>query len=156
MFDDACISLEDGKTAEKTVITRISTIFEQYRYHPLMSEDRMRREVAKFAERHGVTMRALRYWEDKGLIEPTRIKVKGQRVYSEMDSERVQRILFLKKCGLTILEIHGLLRRGNGGFVLLPLDKIQTLKQVLEAQIRDANEGLDLLHREEARYGEPH
>jgi DNA-binding transcriptional MerR regulator len=153
MFDDACISLEDGKTAEKTVITRISTIFEQYRYHPLMSEDRMRREVAKFAERHGVTMRALRLWEDKGLIEPTRIK--GQRVYSEVDGERVQRILFLKKCGLTLLEIHSLLRRDNGGFVLLPLDKIQTLKQVLEAQIRDANDGLNLLHREEVRHGEP-
>lgn len=51
----------------------------------------------------GVTHRALRFYEDKGLIEPARV---GQmRIYSRRDIARMQLILRGKRLGFSLREI---------------------------------------------------
>lgn len=58
------------------------------------------RQVAKLL---GITARTLRFYEDKGLIEPTRRGV--MRVYSRREIARMQLILRGKRLGFSIREI---------------------------------------------------
>lgn len=55
------------------------------------------------AEALGVTQRTLRFYEDKGLIEPQRVG--NTRIYSRRDVARMQLILRGKRMGFTIREI---------------------------------------------------
>src|SRR5580693_6654258 len=58
---------------------------------------------AELAKLWGVTMRALRFYESRGLISPRRA---GRvRSYSQHDSDRVGLILRAKKLGFTLAEI---------------------------------------------------
>lgn len=59
--------------------------------------------IRQAAQRLGVTHRALRFYEDQGLIEPQRI---GQtQVYSRREMGRMQLILRAKRLGFSIREI---------------------------------------------------
>ena len=60
--------------------------------------------VTELAEDLGVTARALRFYEDKGLIEPRRIG--NTRVYTHRDRGRLVLILRGKRLGFTLREIR--------------------------------------------------
>ena len=59
--------------------------------------------IQEVARELGVTHRALRYYEDEGLISPQRIGT--TRVYSKRDIGRMQLILRGKRLGFSIREI---------------------------------------------------
>ena len=59
--------------------------------------------IQEVATQLGVTHRTLRFYEDKGLIEPQRVG--NTRIYSRRDIGRMQLILRGKKLGFTIREI---------------------------------------------------
>ena len=61
------------------------------------------RSIAEASEELGVTQRTLRFYEDKGLIQPTRVGT--MRVYSRREIGRMQLILRGKKLGFSIREI---------------------------------------------------
>ena len=61
------------------------------------------RSIAEASEELGVTQRTLRFYEDKGLIQPTRVGT--MRVYSRREMGRMQLILRGKKLGFSIREI---------------------------------------------------
>lgn len=71
--------------------------------------------ITDLAAEFGITHRALRFYEEKGLIEPQR---QGQaRLYSKRDRARLQLILRGRDVGLTLYEIRQLLdlyRNGEG------------------------------------------
>jgi DNA-binding transcriptional MerR regulator len=60
--------------------------------------------VTELAEELGVTARALRFYEDKGLIEPRRIG--NTRVYTHRDRGRLVLILRGKRLGFSLREIR--------------------------------------------------
>ncbi len=63
--------------------------------------------IAELAKEFGVTTRTVRFYEDKGLISPTR---EGQRrVYSPRDRVRLRLIMRGKRLGLTLDEIAELI-----------------------------------------------
>ncbi|TNE56683.1 MAG: MerR family DNA-binding transcriptional regulator [Alphaproteobacteria bacterium] len=63
--------------------------------------------IRQLASECGLTTRAIRFYEDKGLIAPTR---KGQtRVYSRRDRVRLQILVRAKGLGLSLNEIAELL-----------------------------------------------
>ncbi|SFB53020.1 DNA-binding transcriptional regulator, MerR family [Amycolatopsis marina] len=74
----------------------------------------MRREdprvlkIGRLAERSGVSVRALRYYEEQGLLRAERTPA-GQRVYQESDVERVRFYQQLYAAGLTSRNIVQLL-----------------------------------------------
>jgi DNA-binding transcriptional MerR regulator len=73
--------------------------------------------IAEVAEELGLTLRALRFYESRGLISPER-KLRS-RLYSEEDLERLRLIVKLKRLGLSILEIKQLITKpGNGPYGL--------------------------------------
>ncbi len=63
--------------------------------------------IRQLSKEFDVTARALRFYEDKGLISPER---KGQtRLYSPRDRARLQLILRGKRLGFSLSEIHEIL-----------------------------------------------
>jgi len=59
--------------------------------------------IQEVAEQLGVTQRTLRFYEDKGLIEPHRAG--NTRVYSRREIGRIQLVLRGKRLGFSIREI---------------------------------------------------
>lgn len=68
---------------------------------PVLAEEML--GIQDAATRLGVTMRALRFYEDKGLIAPQRVGT--TRIYSRREMGRMQLILRGKRLGFTLREI---------------------------------------------------
>ena len=62
------------------------------------------RGIAEVARTLGVTPRTLRFYEDRGLIEPQRVA--GARLYSRRDVTRMQLILRGKRLGFSLSDIE--------------------------------------------------
>ena len=104
---------------------------------------------AELAKRWGVTMRALRFYESRGLISPRR---EGRvRAYSRRDSERIGLILRAKKLGFTLAEIGQMLDMKDGTAQVggLNLTAQKCLQQIshLEGQMKEIIEALADLRR---------
>src|SRR5262245_32688442 len=81
--------------------------------------------AAECASRTGLTVRALRVYEDLGLIAPRRSAV-GWRYYGAADLIRLNSISMLKVAGLTLAQIKSVTRLG---------DAAPSLQHVLQIQI---------------------
>ena len=67
-------------------------------------DDEARFSISRLCEEFGVTARALRFYEDEGLIEPERRGT--MRVYSQRDRARLAWILRGKRVGFSLGEIR--------------------------------------------------
>ena len=70
-------------------------------------------KVREFAERAGVTVRALHHYDRLGLLPPSGRTQAGYRLYGERDLARLQQIMTLKFIGLSLQEIKALLDGSN-------------------------------------------
>jgi DNA-binding transcriptional MerR regulator len=109
-------------------------------------------DIREVARRTGLTSRALRFYEARGLVKPLRT-YSGRRLYGRGELQRIQQILALKRAGLTLSQIAKLTERG-------PLD----LGALVDAQLKlikereaELNEARDLLLSIKSRIdrGEP-
>jgi DNA-binding transcriptional MerR regulator len=114
--------------------------------------------IRQLSKEFDVTARALRFYEDKGLISPER---KGQtRLYSPRDRARLQLILRGKRLGFSLVEIHEILdlytpKDHGAAQMRATLHKyrgqIETLKRQredIDAAIKDMIEGCGWLERQ--------
>jgi DNA-binding transcriptional MerR regulator len=62
------------------------------------------RGIQEVADSLGITPRTLRFYEDKGLIEPRRVG--NSRIYTKRDTARMQLILRGKRLGFSLKEIQ--------------------------------------------------
>ena len=73
--------------------------------------------IGDLAREFGVTLRALRFYEDRGLIHPERSGT--TRLYDETQRKRLDVILFCKRIGLSLEDIRTVLAlhddRGDDG-----------------------------------------
>ena len=65
--------------------------------------------VNKLAEISGVTKRTLRYYDEIGLLNPSRINSSGYRIYGRKEVERLQQILFFRALDVSLEEIKELM-----------------------------------------------
>lgn len=75
-------------------------------------DDRLYR-IGDLAEEFGLTLRALRFYEDKGLLHPRRAGV--TRLYDEDDHTRLRLVLFGRRIGFTLSEMGHLIRVWENG-----------------------------------------
>ena len=68
-----------------------------------MEDDYM--TVGELAKRVGITVRAIQYYDQRGLLHPSQIGSSNQRLYTEGDVELLQRILVLKYLGKSLADI---------------------------------------------------
>jgi MerR family transcriptional regulator, thiopeptide resistance regulator len=79
-------------------------------------------KVGELAGRTGVSVRALRYYDEIGLLSPSRRSEGGHRLYTAEDVVRLQRIKSLTQLGFTLREVRGCLDRPD-----FPLERVVRL-----------------------------
>jgi len=93
--------------------------------------------IGELAKRSSITVRALRYYESKGLLNPARSEA-GQRVYKYPDIMRLQQIQMLKRAGFTLGQIKSML-----GAATIDAARILGLqKELLKKQVTDIQHAL--------------
>ena len=70
-----------------------------------MGVQETRLKVGELAERSGLTIRTLRYYDQIGLLSPTRHTSGGQRLYDDGDVRRLYRICLLRRIGFALEEV---------------------------------------------------
>lgn len=68
-------------------------------------------QIKEMARRLQITPRAIRYYEEKGLITPAKADESGYRQFSEEDLWRLQTIITLREVGMPVEEIGALLQQ---------------------------------------------
>ena len=61
--------------------------------------------TGEFAKRANVSVRAIRYYDDKGLLKPSEVRESGYRYYTDLDFIKLQRIIVLKRLGFSLEDI---------------------------------------------------
>lgn len=111
--------------------------------------------IRELAQEFQVSVRALRFYEDRKLLRPRRIG--GARIYNARDRRRLQMILRGKRLGFTLSEIHEILARGefmyDTGDIGLGLTGEQAALQLshLERQRREIDEAIAELRKAAGR-----
>jgi DNA-binding transcriptional MerR regulator len=82
-------------------------------------------DIREVVRRTGLTSRALRFYEARGLLAPLRTN-SGRRLYGAAALERLNQILALKRAGLTLAQIQRLSARA-------PIDLARLIDAQLEA-----------------------
>jgi DNA-binding transcriptional MerR regulator len=105
--------------------------------------------IGELSREFGVTLRALRFYENKGLISPHRDGL--NRLYSQGDRTRLALILKGKKLGFTLGEIRQMIAAeespANRDALTLSREKCLEQIEMLERQKAEIEEGLSELHR---------
>jgi DNA-binding transcriptional MerR regulator len=105
--------------------------------------------ITELAAEFGVTLRALRFYESKGLLAP--IRIDRMRLYTRTDRERIALILKAKRLGFTLTEIGQMIEaqdgRADGPSLRLSRERCADQIGVLERQLQDLETGLAELKR---------
>jgi DNA-binding transcriptional MerR regulator len=119
------------------------------------SGDKTAFTIGELSREFGVTLRALRFYENKGLISPHREGL--SRLYSQGDRTRLALILKGKKLGFTLGEIRQMIaaEEGAADAKSLSLSREKCLEQIelLKRQKTEIEEGLNELTRIYASLG---
>jgi DNA-binding transcriptional MerR regulator len=107
-------------------------------------------KIGDLAEEFGVTLRTLRFYEDKGLLKPTRVGV--TRLFTKRDRGRLKLILLGKRVGFTLAEVKRMIdlydpRGQNVTQLKVALSKGEAQMKVLEDQRDSINTAISELER---------
>jgi len=100
--------------------------------------------IKAFAEMFGVTPRTIRFYEDKGLLAPTRAG--GVRVFGLQDHNRFEKIMRGKRLGFSLEDIRSIFDITDG----LITDRAEVMRrkanfQAVVAGLEDRRRDLDIL-----------
>jgi DNA-binding transcriptional MerR regulator len=96
--------------------------------HPSMETERAEFSISELAREFDVTPRAIRFYEDQGLLAPRR---EGQRrIYTPRDRTRLKLTLRGKRLGLSLAEIRELIDMYEPGRDERP--QLERFREVLE------------------------
>ena len=106
--------------------------------------------IGDLAREFDVTLRTLRFYEDKGLVNPKREGL--ARLYSRRDRARLKLVLMGKRVGFSLTEIKGMLdlydlRDGQVAQLEVALGRFNEQISVLERQKKDIEQALSELKR---------
>lgn len=92
-------------------------------------------KIREVSARYDISARALRYYEDMGLIKSTRSKDYAYRLYDKQAIKRLEQILILRKLNISIKDIQ-LIFQASGAEIVL---------EVLGRKVEDINDEVALL-----------
>lgn len=110
--------------------------------------------ITELAQEFDVTPRAIRFYEDVGLLQPSRSG--RHRVYSHGDRTRLKLTLRGKRLGLSLMEIKQLVDMYESGTDTKPqleafLEVLQAHRRQLSQQLEDIQVTLSEIEQHEAR-----
>jgi DNA-binding transcriptional MerR regulator len=106
--------------------------------------------IGDLSREFGVTLRTLRFYEDKGLVNPRRDGM--NRLYSRRDRARLKLVLMGKRVGFSLTEIKNMLdlydlRDGQVAQLRTALGRFNEQVAVLERQKKDIEQAIAELRR---------
>ncbi len=113
--------------------------------------------IGEMAKKHEVTLRTLRFYEDKGLLNPKREG--ATRLYSRRDNVRLKLILLGRKVGFSLREVKQMIdlydpSGSNTKQLKLALDKsdkqlgrLQKQRQAIDEAIAELTEAMSVVRR---------
>ena len=115
--------------------------------------------ISELAKEFDLTTRAIRFYEDMGLLQPERTGLGGRvRIYSARDRTRLRLTLRAKRLGLSLTEAKEIIDlydspRDTGVQLKKFLDVLAVHRKQLEAQLADLQANLEEVrdHEKEAR-----
>jgi DNA-binding transcriptional MerR regulator len=115
--------------------------------------------ISDLAREFDLTTRAIRFYEDLGLLQPQRTGPLGRnRVYSARDRTRLKLTLRAKRLGLSLTEAKDIIEtydspRDTGAQLQKFLDVLAHHRKQVEGQLADLKANLDEIktHQREAR-----
>ena len=81
-------------------------------------------DIAEVARRTGLTVRALRFYEARGLVAPLR-SASGRRFYGAGELARLNAVAALKRAGFSLAEIGGLLAQRRADLARLVTARLE-------------------------------
>jgi DNA-binding transcriptional MerR regulator len=106
--------------------------------------------VRDAAERLGVTPRTLKYYEERGLVSPTRSEGR-YRLYDEEDLKRFGRILRLRSLGFSLQGVTEMLKRPlepvDGGH-RFSIESLQQIRDAIAQQVDALDARIETMRRE--------
>lgn len=97
--------------------------------------------IGECAAKTGLSVRTLRYWEQRGLLKPLRRADSSHRVFVAKDLERVHQIVILKKLGVKLSRISHFLE--DEGIDLARLLEVQLM--ALQRRRHEAAEAIAMI-----------
>lgn len=70
--------------------------------------------IGELAKKLNITTRTIRYYDQKGLVKPSRVSESGYRLYSAKQVKQLKLIIFLKELGFSLKDIQKILEDKNG------------------------------------------
>ena len=113
--------------------------------------------ISELAQEFELTTRAIRFYEDMGLLTPERRGVGGrQRVYSGRDRTRLSLTLRAKRLGLSLTEAKDILDMYESPRDTVPqlekfLDVLGEHRRQLEAQLAELQANIDEVREQERK-----
>ncbi len=121
--------------------------------HASAPHDELLFTIGVMARDFSISLRALRFYEDRGLLHP--IRRGSTRLYTPADREHLELILRGKRLGFTLTEIHEIIdsRRGKMGDLESTLQPEQIVAQIhhLERQREEIDEAISALRNAQQR-----
>lgn len=111
-------------------------------------EKRAEFRIGDLSREFGVTLRTLRFYEDRGLLSPER---RGTtRIYSRRDRMRLRLVLLAKILGFSLTEAKQLIDvyhqpDGQRKQLKVALSRFEEQREILEEQRREIEESLDAM-----------
>ncbi len=97
--------------------------------------------IAELAAEFGITVRAIRFYEAKGLLAPSRVN--GSRVYTRRERARLKLLLRAKSFGFSLAEIEQFLNlygdKGEGRPQQASFVADRTAKLIADLEVKQAN-----------------
>ena len=97
--------------------------------------------IGVFAKKTGVTIRTLRFYDEKNLLKPSYVAESGRRYYKDEDIPTLQKILTLKFLGFSLEEIEVFIRENDWNLH----DSLRYQKQQLEQKRAQIDESIQTL-----------
>ena len=97
--------------------------------------------IGVFAKKTGVTIRTLRFYDEKNLLRPSYVSESGRRYYKDEDIPTLQKILTLKFLGLSLEEIERFIRENDWNLH----DSLLYQKQQLEQKREQIDQSIQTL-----------
>ena len=90
------------------------------------------RTISQAAELAGISIRTLQYYDEIGLLKPSKLTQSGYRLYDEEALQKLQQILFFRELGFKLKEIREMIERPD-------FDRIAAFKKQKELLLLKRN-----------------
>ena len=106
-------------------------------------------QIGQLARLTGLSAKALRLYEERGLLKPCAHSAAGYRLYGEVALRRLMQITVLRRSGFSLAQISALLKSGGNDAA----DILAARVEALERDVRDKLQALATLRRVMAEIG---